>query len=144
MLATFDQRLHTLPALAGAAPPAVDTAALLRELHTTVMGIPMSEGTNFAASFGHLAGGYSSAYYGYLWSDVFAADIFSTLFEADPLNAKAGLLYRNTVLAAGGSVDAADFLRALLGREPSNEAFLRAKGLGPSAAPAAAEGGDAA
>ena len=60
---------------------------------------------------------------------MYAADIFSTLFENDPLNADAGLRYRSTVLASGGSIDAADFLRTLLGREPSNAAFLRAKGL---------------
>jgi thimet oligopeptidase len=66
-LATFDQRLHTIPAPAegeGAAPAKVDTEALLRELHETILGIPMTPGSNFAASFGHLAGGYDSAYYG--------------------------------------------------------------------------------
>lgn len=128
LLATFDQQLHTLPASA-AAPPPVDTAVMLKTLHDDLMGVPMTPGTNFAASFGHLAGGYSSAYYGYLWSDVYAADIFATLFEADPLNAAAGLRYRRAVLEVGGSVDAAVFLRTLLGRAPSNAAFLRAKGL---------------
>ena len=61
MLATFDQRLHTITGQVTTVP---DTGALLEELHTSLMGIPMTPGTNFAASVGHLAGGYSSAYYG--------------------------------------------------------------------------------
>ena len=128
MLATFDQQLHTLPA-AAAAPPTVDTSAMLAALHDDLMGIPMTPGTNLAASFGHLVGGYNSAYYSYTWSDIYQNDIFSTLFEADPLNAAAGLRYRRIVLAVGGSVDASVFLHELLGRAPSNAAFLRAKGL---------------
>jgi hypothetical protein len=77
------------------------------------------------------------AYYGYLWSEVFAADLYESLFAADPLDAVQGLRYRRILLGAGGSRDAADFLRDLLGREPSNAAFLRQKGLKPAAAAAA-------
>ena len=64
----------------------------------------------------------------------YASDIFATLFEADPLSSAAGLRYRRVVLEAGGSRDAQDFLVELLGRQPSNAAFLRAKGLPPAAA----------
>jgi len=49
---------------AAAAVAEVDIEGVLRRLHDEVLGIPWTRGTNFAASFGHLAGGYDAAYYG--------------------------------------------------------------------------------
>lgn len=131
-LALFDMRLHSLPAKVedGQTAPKVDSEALLRDLHENVLGIPMTEGTNFGASFGHLLGGYESAYYGYLWSEVFAADMYEFGFSGEEsTHAAAGLRYRDIILGSGGSVDARDFLHKFLGREPSNKAFMRSKGL---------------
>jgi hypothetical protein len=65
------------------------------------------------ASFAHLTGGYDAAYYSYLWSEVFACDLFDSAFAADPTSASAGARYRAAVLARGGSV--ADGLRLYVG-----------------------------
>lgn len=81
------------------------------------------------ASFGHLMGGYDSGYYGYLWSQVFAADIYYTKFKNDPMNNKNGIEYRDKVLARGGTRDEIENLRDLLGREPNNKAFLEEIGI---------------
>lgn len=77
------------------------------------------------SSFGHLAGGYDAGYYGYLWSEVFAADMYYTRFKANPLDNKAGLDYRDLVIGRGDTGDANEYLKAFLGREPNNEAFLQ-------------------
>ncbi|KAI3406409.2 PRD1 [Candida oxycetoniae] len=77
------------------------------------------------ASFGHIAGGYESGYYGYLYSLVFAADIYYTLFKKDPMNTENGIRYRDIILRRGGSRDIMENLEELLGRKPNSEAFLK-------------------
>ena len=46
----------------------VDTAKVMSEVSEKVMGIKPTPGTNMAAAFGHMAGGYDAQYYGYLVS----------------------------------------------------------------------------
>ncbi|OQS01557.1 thimet oligopeptidase [Achlya hypogyna] len=122
LFALFDQQAH--------AAGTIDTATLLEELHNSVHLVPMTPGTNLAASFGHIAGSYDAQYYGYLWSEVYAMDMFATRFQEDGLaNAVTGLAYRETILARGGSVDAAEMVAAFLGRAPNDIAFLKSKGV---------------
>ena len=117
-------------------PPITDDENIEKQLvhlHNTVLLIPWTEGTNFAASFGHLVGGYDAQYYGYLWSEVYANDMAESVFRTskkgllDPIS---GYRYRSCILAPGGARDAADSLKGFLGREPSNAAFLKLKGIG--------------
>ena len=56
--------------------------------------------------------------------------MFETRFKREGLlNLKVGKDYRNCILRTGGSKDAKEMLHDFLGREPNEEAFLRAKGL---------------
>lgn len=77
------------------------------------------------SGFAHIVGGYAAGYYGYLYSLVFAADMFESVFSADPMNPANGLKYRAEILGPGGSRDEAESLRKFLGREPNNKAFLK-------------------
>ncbi|KAG5362880.1 Saccharolysin [Yarrowia sp. B02] len=81
------------------------------------------------STFGHIMGGYDSGYYGYLWSEVFAADIYYTRFKDDPMSTKSGLDYRKAILDRGGSRDEIEGLKEVLGREPNNDAFLKELGI---------------
>ena len=105
----------------------------LDEIHrrsTAIALLPLHEGTFYPASFGHMLGGYDAGYYGYLWSEVYGDDMFSR-FEAEGVtDPKVGADYRRAILEAGGSKDGMDLLVDFLGREPSNEAFLRKLGIG--------------
>ncbi|RXG59754.1 Thimet oligopeptidase, partial [Armadillidium vulgare] len=122
VLGTFDQKIHTRSK--------ADTQKLFTETYQEIMGLTPIENTNMPASFGHLAGGYDAQYYGYLWSEVFAMDMFESRFKKEGiLSSKVGMDYRTTILQPGGSKDAADMLRDFLGRDPTNDAFLKSKGL---------------
>ncbi|GAA5155707.1 M3 family metallopeptidase [Nocardioides marinquilinus] len=109
-----------------------DLTARMLELQERYSPWPYLEGTHFYASFGHL-GGYSSAYYTYMWSLVIAKDLFSAFDEtalpgspgADPGAAPDDVArrYRDRVLAAGGTEDAADLVADFLGRPYTFDAY---------------------
>lgn len=79
--------------------------------------------THYQTSFGHLRE-YASRYYGYLWSRVFAADLFEKIKRKGLLNSEIGTLYRKKVLAYGGGKDPSELLKDFLGRDPSQKAFF--------------------
>jgi len=115
----LDQTIHNV---SFADAKNVRTADVLKELAPLYAGVPMTPGTNFAASFGHIAGGYDAQYYGYLWSEVFSDDMFASVFmkaKDGPFDKDAGLKYRKCILQPGGSRDAVDMLRDFLGRDPT-------------------------
>ena len=85
-------------------------------------------GTHFQSSFSHLIG-YDAGYYGYLWSQVYAQDMYSRFESEGLLNPKTGAAYRKVILESGNMRDAIDLIRRFLGREPNAEAFYRTLGI---------------
>ncbi len=118
LYALFDMTLHTQDG-------PVDVNQIYLDLYQQILGQePMLE-QQFPASFGHLMGGYDAGYYGYLWSEVYAQDMF-TLFDKNGLsNPEIGARYRKTILEQGNMQEALDLLKNFLGREPSSEAFFK-------------------
>jgi thimet oligopeptidase len=101
-----------------------DITARLFELYPEYSLVAPLEDTHFHCGFGHLEG-YSSAYYTYMWSLVIAKDLFSAFDPDDLLAPEVAHRYRDTVLAPGGSKDAADLVAEFLGRPYNTEAFSR-------------------
>ena len=84
----------------------------------------------FQHSFSHIfAGGYAAGYYSYLWAEVLACDVFSKFEEEGLFNSETGRLFRDTVLALGGSKDAKEIFHAFRGREPSMGPLLKHRGI---------------
>lgn len=123
MLALLDMNYH----LVSSGP--IDTTAIHDRLHREVLGLEPVEDSRFQASFNHLMGGYDAGYYGYLWSDVYAADMFSRFEAQGLLNAELGAHYRKTILEPGNMKENLDLLRDFLGRAPSPDAFFRKLGI---------------
>lgn len=123
MFGLFDMSLHTIDNAEDAKNFNLESVS--NDLIKNVM--MMSRDGNqlkFYNSFGHIAGGYESGYYGYLYSLVFSSDVYYSLFKDDPMNAANGVRYRDIILRRGGSRDTMENLIELLGREPNSKAFL--------------------
>ena len=120
----FDMTVHDQKQLEGQE----DVNGLYARLREEITLLPHHKGTCGAATFNHIMGGYQSGYYGYLWSLVYASDIYSCFQDA--VNKKEiGKRYRDEILKPGGSLDALEMIKGFLHREPNNEAFLAHLGL---------------
>lgn len=84
---------------------------------------------NGQAGFAHIVRGYDAGFYGYLASQVYASDMFATVFKSDPMDAKQGMRYRKEILEPGGTKEPLELLESLLGRVPNADAFYDALGL---------------
>lgn len=106
----------------------VDTTQVGLDMYGDVTMFEAVPGTWFQGSFGHLTG-YQAGYYGYMWSQVYAEDMFQRFEELGMLSPEAGAYYREKVLGVGGTRDSMDMVTDYLGREPSMDPFLRSLGL---------------
>lgn len=114
-------------ALHGEKEPADVEDALRRSY--TLTGLPYPEGTFMLSGFGHLLGGYDAGYYGYLWAEVIGDDMFGRFAREGVDSPVVGAEYRRAILEPNGTRDADQLVRDFLGRESSNEAFLRLRGM---------------
>lgn len=106
-----------------------DTNEIIKNLHEKyIKNIRFNPESHFQASFGHLIG-YGAKYYGYMWSRVFALDMFDKVKKHGLLNYEIGEELIDKVLGKGGSVDPDILLKNFLGREPNQDAFLKEYGI---------------
>ncbi len=80
--------------------------------------------------FSHIFdGGYSSGYYGYIWSEVLDADTVDWFKENGGLLRENGEHFRDALLGRGGSIDSMQMFRNFRGRDSKIEPLLKRRGL---------------
>lgn len=87
---------------------------------------PRYASTYFAHVF---AGGYSAAYYAYIWSEVLDADTVAWFEEHGGLTRENGDRFRRLVLSRGNAEDPIAAYRAFRGRDASIDPLLERRGL---------------
>jgi len=124
LYATVDMAYHTQK-------PPVDTTAVWAATVGRTTPNQYVPGTHPQSEFGHLMGGYDAGYYGYLWSKVYAQDMFSR-FKAQGLTSPAaGMAYRKDILAPARLQEPDAEVRAFLGRPMNPNAFYQELGITP-------------
>jgi thimet oligopeptidase len=126
LYSTVDMRYHTLGAH-------VDTTAVWKETQARTTPIGYIDGTIPQAAFGHLMSGYDAGYYGYLWSKVYAQDMFTAFQSAGLENPEVGLRYRRDILAPARTYEPDAEVAKLLGRPMNPNAFYSELGITPPA-----------
>jgi thimet oligopeptidase len=125
--ASVDMRYHTRK-------PPLDTTAIWKATLGEMTPSRFVDGTHPQGSFGHLMEGYDAGYYGYLWSKVYAQDLF-TRFKAEGLtNPVAGSAYRREILAPARLEEPDQEVERFLGRPMNPKAFYEELGI-PDSAP---------
>jgi peptidyl-dipeptidase Dcp len=124
--ALVDLEFHSLESVENLDVAAFEASAL------TKIGMPEEIAMRHRPPhFAHVfsGGGYASAYYSYMWSEVLDADAFQAFVETgdvfDPATARR---LREHIYAAGGSRDPAEAYKAFRGQMPSADALLRKRG----------------
>jgi thimet oligopeptidase len=118
MLSDEDMLFHT-------ASGPVDVTGISDAMYKDLMGINPIEGGHEPATIGHFMGGYDAGYYSYLWSKVYALNVYAR-FERDGLtNTTTGRDYRHWILEPGNMQDGDVLLRGFLGKEPGMDVFYQ-------------------
>ncbi len=80
--------------------------------------------------FSHIfAGGYSAGYYGYIWSEILAADAFNAFKENGIFDQATAEAFRANILSKGGTDDPMKLYRQFRGQEPDPKHLLKSRGL---------------
>ncbi|GAA0696408.1 M3 family metallopeptidase [Kitasatospora atroaurantiaca] len=125
--ALLDWAWHSVPAGQEIADAQEFEAAALAEAGLAVPAIPPRYRTTY---FSHIfSNDYSAGYYAYIWSEVLDADTVEWFGSNGRTVRESGETFRAGLLSRGGSVDALECFRAVVGRDPEIEPLLARRGL---------------
>jgi peptidyl-dipeptidase Dcp len=120
----LDMKYHTLEA-----PAIVDVQTFEKEYLTGIGLIPEIIPRYRSTYFLHMAGGYDSGYYSYIWAAVLDNDAFEAFKEKGLFDQATAASYRKNILEKNGTMDAMQMFVNFRGREPVIEPLLKNRGL---------------
>ncbi|GAC1585092.1 MAG: M3 family metallopeptidase [Candidatus Elarobacter sp.] len=121
---TVDMKFHSMK-------PPIDTTSVWKATVAATTPNAFVDGTHPQAGFGHLMGGYDAGYYGYLWSKVYAQDMFSRFKAQGLTNPAVGKAYRDEILAPARLQEPDAEVARFLGRPMNPNAFYVELGITP-------------
>ncbi|OKI12190.1 M3 family metallopeptidase [Streptomyces sp. CB03911] len=125
--ALLDWAWHTVPVGLEIADAQEFEGRALAEAGLAVAAIPPRYRSTY---FNHIfASGYSAGYYAYIWSEVLDAETVEWFRTNGRTVRESGEVFRAELLSRGGSVDALECFRAVVGRDPRTGPLLARRGL---------------
>ncbi|WP_405019514.1 M3 family metallopeptidase [Kitasatospora sp. NBC_00070] len=125
--ALLDWAWHTVPAGEQIEDAREFEAAVLAKAG---LGDPLVPPRYRSTYFSHVfSNDYSAGYYAYIWSEVLDADTVRWFGTNGRSVRESGEVFRAELLSRGGSVDALDCFRAVVGRDPEIAPLLSRRGL---------------
>jgi Zn-dependent oligopeptidase len=106
----------------------VPTDQIWRDLTAKFVYSTYIDGTHKQAAWIHI-NTHPTYYYGYLWSRVYAQDMFTQFEENGLLDTETGTRYRKLILANGTQRPILEAVEEFIGRAPSNDAYIKSLGL---------------
>lgn len=101
-----------------------------RNAMTKTALLPVADGTNMSAAFGHIfSGGYAAGYYSYKWSEVLDADAFASFKKNGIFDKATAESFRKNVLEKGNTEDPMALYVKFKGQEPTIDALLERSGV---------------
>lgn len=101
-----------------------------QKISREVSVIQAPDTVRFPHVFTHIFdGGYSAAYYSYLWAEVLSCDAFGLFEETGIVNSNTGKQFLDKLLSQGGSEEPEILFKNFRGRDPDQTAFLKSWGL---------------
>jgi peptidyl-dipeptidase Dcp len=123
--AYLDLAYHTLDSTEAVEPRGFEDGAMT-DIGLIEEIIPRYRSGYFAHIF---AGGYSSGYYSYLWSEVLDSDAFQAFKETNLFDKETASRFRQEILSKGGTRPGMELYENFRGRAPEIEPLLEKRGL---------------
>jgi peptidyl-dipeptidase Dcp len=120
----LDIKFHTLPA-----PAIIDVPTFEKDYLTGIGLIPEILPRYRSTYFLHIATGYDSGYYSYIWAAVYDNDAFEAFKEKGLFDQTVAASFRKSILERNGTMDAMQMFLNFRGRDASIEPLLKNRGL---------------